>query len=294
MTEPDTATLAQPHPPDAAPTAGSTLRRAREDAGLHIAALAVALKVPVKKLEALESDRLDLLPDAVFARALAASVCRTLKLEPDPVLRLLPQHNAPRLQADTRLADATVRASGMGWGLPMVSRLPRPIVVVAALLLLAAAALWFFPALQLRQDAPEPATVDAAPSLAGQVLTEVPSAAASASDMVASAAPAVGVAATLEQQPPAAAPVEAPASAVPAVSLVVFKARGASWVEARDAGGVTLLRRTLAAGETVSASGALPLSVVVGRADAVDVVVRGSTFDTARVSKDNVARFQIN
>ena len=59
-------------------TAGSLLRTAREREGLHIAALAVSMKVPVKKLEALEADRLDLLPDAVFVRALAASVCRLI------------------------------------------------------------------------------------------------------------------------------------------------------------------------------------------------------------------------
>ena len=37
-------------------SAGSMLRQAREMAGLHIGALAVALKVPVKKLEALEAE----------------------------------------------------------------------------------------------------------------------------------------------------------------------------------------------------------------------------------------------
>ena len=54
--------------------AGDMLRSARESRGMQIAALAVLLKVPVKKLEALESNRFDLLPDAVFVRALAASV----------------------------------------------------------------------------------------------------------------------------------------------------------------------------------------------------------------------------
>ena len=47
-------------------TAGAMLRKARMAAGLHVAALAVSMKVPVKKLEALEGDRLDLLPDAVL------------------------------------------------------------------------------------------------------------------------------------------------------------------------------------------------------------------------------------
>ena len=71
--------LPQESQADAAPTgnatAGETLRQAREAAGMSLATLAVALKVSVKRLEALEADRLDLLPDAVFVRALASSVC---------------------------------------------------------------------------------------------------------------------------------------------------------------------------------------------------------------------------
>ena len=75
--------------------------QAREAAGLHVAALAVSLKVPVRKLEALEEDRYDLLTDAVFVRALASSICRTLKIDPQPVLDRLPQTTAPRLAQDS-------------------------------------------------------------------------------------------------------------------------------------------------------------------------------------------------
>ena len=50
-------------------SAGAMIRAAREASGLHVAALAFSMKVPVKKLEALESDRLDLLLDSVFVRA---------------------------------------------------------------------------------------------------------------------------------------------------------------------------------------------------------------------------------
>ncbi len=81
-------------------TAGMLLRRAREASGLHVAALAVSLKVPVRKLEALEADRFDLLPDLVFARALASSVCRTLRVDAQPVLERLPVKTTPRLVQD--------------------------------------------------------------------------------------------------------------------------------------------------------------------------------------------------
>ena len=72
-------------------SAGALLRAARERQGLHIAALAAAIKIPQRKLEALEADRFDELPDATFTRALALTVCRALKIDPAPVLAQLPQ-----------------------------------------------------------------------------------------------------------------------------------------------------------------------------------------------------------
>ena len=76
--------MSEPQPGTA--TAGSLLRAAREKQGLHIAALAAAIKVSQRKLEALEGDRYDELPDATFTRALAQTVCRTLKVDARPVL----------------------------------------------------------------------------------------------------------------------------------------------------------------------------------------------------------------
>src|SRR5690349_12237298 len=91
-------------------TAGQLLRRAREAQGLHVAALAVSLKVPVKKLEALENDRWDEMPDAVFVRGLASSVCRALKIDPAPVMERLPASVAPRLGRDSDSLNAPFRA----------------------------------------------------------------------------------------------------------------------------------------------------------------------------------------
>ena len=58
-------------PQPGTPTAGTLLRAAREKQGLHIAALAAAIKVSPRKLDALENDRWHELPDATFVRALA-------------------------------------------------------------------------------------------------------------------------------------------------------------------------------------------------------------------------------
>jgi len=78
-------------------SAGAMLRQSREAQGLSADAVALALRVAPAKLEALESDRLGELPDAMFARALALAVCRHLKVDAAPVLALLPQQDVSRL-----------------------------------------------------------------------------------------------------------------------------------------------------------------------------------------------------
>lgn len=279
-------------------TGGAYLRQAREDAGLHIGALAAALKVPVKKLQALEDDRFDLLPDAVFARALAATICRTLKLDVEHVLRMLPEQNRPRLRVDARLGNAGFDTPGMGWRLPLLSRLSKPVVVSAGLLLLGAAVLLFLPSIERLKAAFAPAVLGASTGAETATVTTTvpvgaPPPAASANQVAAAVAPAAVAATsgdTVAGAPAATSPAEV---APPGAGLLVFKVRGSSWVEVTDAAGVVQLRKTMANGESASASGALPLTVVVGRVDSTDMLVRGKVFDLAAVAKDNVARFQI-
>ena len=69
---------------------GALIKAGRERAGVHMAVLSVNLKVSIKQLEALEADQFELLSGPVFARALAAKVCRFVKIDPDPVLALMP------------------------------------------------------------------------------------------------------------------------------------------------------------------------------------------------------------
>jgi len=80
-------------------TAGALLRQYRESQGFKLDVLAQALRVSPSKLEALENDRLEALPDAMFARALTLAVCRQLKVDAAPVLALLPGQDVSRLAA---------------------------------------------------------------------------------------------------------------------------------------------------------------------------------------------------
>ena len=93
--------------------------------------------------------------------------------------------------------------------------------------------------------------------------------------------------------PPATTAAAAVAAPVPANGIVVFRAKGPSWIEVTDAKGVVRLRKLLDGGESGTATGALPLQVTVGRVDVTEVEVRGKAFDLRPVSRDNVARFEV-
>jgi cytoskeleton protein RodZ len=128
-------------------SAGAVLRRAREARGLHIAALAATLKVPQSKLEALEADRYQDLPDATFARALARSVCRVMKLDAAQVLILLPSSGAEAsLDRVTPGLNQPFRARSVSQD-PALSTalLKRPAVLGVVVLLIAAVAVYAIP-----------------------------------------------------------------------------------------------------------------------------------------------------
>ena len=93
MTEETTTSTAPSH------TAGDLLRQYRVAQGFKLDVLAQALRVSPAKLEALEANRLEELPDAMFARALTLAVCRQLKTDAAPVLALLPGQDVSRLAA---------------------------------------------------------------------------------------------------------------------------------------------------------------------------------------------------
>lgn len=296
--EPNAAEEVMVTPEGGGAKAGDLLRAAREASGLHIAALAVSLKVPVRKLEALETNQFHELPDAVFVRALAASVCRSLKIDSAPILQLLPSSNAPRLVRDNGGLNAPFRSSGDVAGQTRFAQLSRPMLIAVLVLLFGALLLIFLPtaktgagrttedvvSVPLTQATEPQATpsTPVEPAVAGTPL---------ASADVPMAVPALGNASAAVATP---ATTAASAPAVAAASgLVVFLAKGESWVEVVDGKGVPTLRRLLVAGESVGINGTLPLQVVVGRADVTVVTVRGKPFDLAPVSFENVARFEV-
>jgi cytoskeleton protein RodZ len=286
-----------PPPTPGRQTAGAMLRQLREDAGVDAARVASAMKVPLQKLEALENDRLDELPDVTFARGLASAICRAFGADPAPVLERMPVA-APGLRAPEHAINQSFRRAG-DRPTPMVAgSLPRPVLVAVGLLLLGAALLWWLPTLPIQLGAPTGAATPAPAPADGTVRESVEPVATepTPAEMPAGAASA-------EQGAPATLPASAASAASPAVGtatpppaagdVLAFTATGETWVTVRDAAGKSLLNRALSAGETISLGGELPLAVTVGRKEAVTVTVRGKPFDHKVLGPSNVARFTV-
>ena len=292
--------------PGAPVTAGALLKRARQAQGLHIAALSASIKVAQRKLESLEADRFDELPDATFTRALAQTVCRSLKIDSAPVLALLPPAAGNRLgdkgDINAPFRERPGRGEPQDW-----SRLAAsPAVWGPALLLLGAVVVYFLPADLLTRvqrigsdavalPAPAASAVSAAPASSAVESAPATAPLAAASASVASD---VGTAASA---PLASAPATAPADAsvalpsTPAATTgpLELRATAESWIEVQDATAKLLISRKVLAGETVQLDGAMPLKVKIGNAAGTNLVFRGQPVSLAPYTRDNVARLEL-
>lgn len=299
------------------PSAGALLRAAREKQGLHIAALAAAIKVAPRKLDALENDRWQDLPDATFTRALAQTVCRTLKIDAHPILALLPVAAALPLEPLGNGMNQPFRdrpgRDGPGFGTAAI----RPMVWAAVVLMVAALVVYFVPP-DLWTARP-PATVASAPALPAAASAALPASAVAASAAAPSAstvaavdagasapgasaaASGAGASATPLTDAPMAtagetvfsAPPAAAASAPAAAGLVQLSSSEASWVDVRDARGTVLLSRTVQPGESVGLNGSLPIRMTIGNAAGTQVQFRGQPVDLAPRTRENVARVEL-
>ena len=298
-------------------SAGQQLRAAREASGLHIVALAAALKVPVRKLEALEANRWDELTDATFVRALAGSVARHLRIDAGPILLALPAGKTVPIEVPDNLG----RASGANVQFGMSAGIPKVIWFVVALLV-AALTMYLLPDTLIKrlpgradstlavetpaatQSFPgrsgEPDATSGGPSADGAVqgkgVIEQPDVPGNASQL-ASDSTTGGVAAKAENAPPV---VEAtsltgaanvvPAGAVSSTALII-KATADTWIEVNGQDGKMRAQRLLKQGDTAEFDDSGAFAVVLGNAAGAKVWVKGSEFDLGPVTRNNIARF---
>lgn len=280
--------VSTPATPDSGTTAGALLRKAREAQGLHVAALATMLKIPPRKLEALERDRYDELPDAAFTRALAKSACRALKVDPAPVLALLPRPDADMLEHVSSGLNMPFRDRQGGPELSVEGIVRSPAFWFVLVLVVAALAVYFWPAgaLQLPGTASTSSATDPVmpPAAAEPSVPDVAAPEPAAAPVTESVAPVVTALPTAA---------EAPAAAAAESNRLSLTVTEESWIQVIDANGKTLLSRKVREGENVDVDGDVPLRVTVGNATATTVLFRGVPVDLSAGTRNNVARLEL-
>jgi cytoskeleton protein RodZ len=291
-----------------ATSAGRLLREAREARRMPIAALASAIKVAPRKLELLEADRFDQLVDPTFARALAQTVCRSLKIDAAPVLALLPRPTASRLGEAGRDLNAPFHEPAGPIGEGDWSVFARPAIWGPLLLLVIAAGVYFMPhnwlgSSQLRRTS-EPDTARGPGNGTGPatVSSERPAAAqapAATAEAAMSVAPAASAPEATAETPAPMTPLPnddatpAVAGASPPAKLLQVHVTAQSWVEVIDVRGQSLLSRVIQPGENIELDGVAPLKIKIGNAAATEVVFRGQPLALAPYTRDNLARLEL-
>lgn len=268
--------------------AGHMMRAERERQGLHIAALAATMKVPQTKLEALEADRLGELPDATFARALAQSVCRSLKMDPAPVLARLPATRPVALERvdeglNMPFRERPNRTDPVDW-IPW--RQPLFWAVVGLLVGAGLLALWPKGWLQgVSRSGLLPASAQVAEPVADKLSPLPP-------ELVASAMAGTSVE---RVDTPATSVATTAAGAVAAVNPSGTRVRAIeqTWVQVTDAGGGVVFARLLAAGESIDLDAQAAARIRLGNARGSELTWRGQVVDLAASTRDNVATVEL-
>lgn len=274
---------------------GDLLRERRVALGLTQADVANMVKLPPRRIEAMECERWGELPDGPYLRGFLRNVARALDLDPaELVARVDAAHAGPSasvLVAPGATNIALPRRSG-----PADDRHGgrRLVFGAFAFALVAAVIAWSGTASFDRVVESARALIDATGSDATKVASATPP-----GDVVPASA-------TVGRPLDAAQPSESPASPAPtslaavAASTTVaeqalrFHFNDNSWVEVRSSDGKVLLKQLNAAGSEQAVEGEPPFALVVGNAKGVELRFRGQPVDLTPYIRDSVARLTLS
>ena len=289
---------AAPSAPPAPPSLGETLARERERLGLSRSEVAQRLHMSVSQVDAIEAGDYARLPKGPFLRGFVRNYAKIVGREPEPLVAMLaaaPRDASPRIVVPSqnirfgneRLANSPyVKAGVMGmvvvaigfavmyWWLfvkpapPAQQQVNAPEVVAPAKSQLAA------PPAELQAPKAEPAPVPAEPPKMDEPKAVTPPPA---------------------QAKPAEAPKPEPKKAATAAgsARLKFAFKGDSWVEVRDASGAVLVSKLNPRGTEAEISGKRPLTVIVGNAPDVTMLLNDREFPLEPHTKVAVARFTV-
>jgi cytoskeleton protein RodZ len=243
----------------AKPTLGAYLRRGRKQSGLSVEAVSTGSRIVPRLVEALEADRLDLLPAPVYVRGFIRAYCEQIGADTEEALRLYDEQTAPP-------PPRTVHPSTPeGPKVPPARPWGRVTALSAVGVVLGVAAFAFLgrrhPDVVASRENGAAATAASRPAATSPPPTPVP--------------PPVTAPAPAPPPPPAAAPA-APASGAPkpADRVLVMRATDTTWVRVQPDGG-PVTEETLSPGAVREWRSAGRFRVTLGNAGGVELELDG-------------------
>jgi cytoskeleton protein RodZ len=295
--------------------AGAQLAALREARGWTTAQIASQLNLANRQIQALESDNYAALPGMVIVRGFIRAYAKVLQTDPAPILAaivddtlapavLLPERNTLSASfSETKLSPSGSR------GFSFKLMVGVAVLAILGVALFAAQNMGWIPASASSQSAksgekliplePVEAATEAPaaqPEIIETTVTPAPAeASASVAVPVAKPAAPLPVAATPSKPVVVAPAVDKEAVALPLNSkdALAIRVREDSWVEIKRADNTVLVSRLFKAGssELLAING--PVSMVIGNAAGVDVVLRGTPVDVVAGNTSNVARLNL-
>lgn len=271
---------------------GVRLRRAREARGMTVDGVGAAIKLSPRQVEAIEADDYARLTNATYARGFIRNYASLMGLDAAEMLTELDQHQVratPQLLQQADVGVAMPRQSvHRKWLLPLLA---MSVPVIAALALYA----WFefWPS----------ASADAVMADSGVTHGPADEGFAQADDdggsQSSESLPSLDTAASEAVLPDALPEVVVPHTEaagtvpLPGQKQLVFTFAEESWVEIRDAQDKIILSDLNRAGSTRTVTTAMPVTLVIGNAQAVKLSVDGQPHDLSPSIKVEVARLRL-
>jgi cytoskeleton protein RodZ len=274
---------------------GTTLARARQDAGLSLEDAARQLKFAPRQLDALERGEFGRLPGGAAIRGMVRSYARLLRLDADLLVA--------RVTESARLSDAESLAQRFRQPVPFADgrRHSNVAYIAISVVMLAVVAAVAYQWRQERAGATRLTFVSAAQQPAEPARVTVASAAPALAPTPAPPATPKPAAAPSPKSAAAAAPTPVLVSAAaPQASLanavrhrITLQFDAESWAEITSGSGKLLVSQLHEAGTERTVVGVAPFSVVIGNARQVRLFYDDKPFDLMPHVKVEVARFTL-
>lgn len=275
------------------PSPGEVLRLNREDSGLSLADVAVALNITVGKVKHLESDEFQKMHSEPFTRGYLRSYAKLLKIDAESLIRCYEEFIGSMSEDSSGDTVGLGAPAGAGSGLSVGKLLPVVFLLVASA--------WFvMEGLNSSESIGDSETpiVEALDNKSIELSDDAsigaessPAAAVLAADSLADSA--VGV----EENDVAEAVeivVESATVVERSLDKLDFTFTDESWVEVTDSGNDVLFADVKQAGELLSLEGVAPFSVMLGNARATSVTLNGKKVASVPPSGRDTLKFTVS